>query len=222
MARTKIIPPNYGVEGPTEDPAILELRGQVQRAILATLFFAHGTPMLLGGDEFGRTQQGNNNAYCQDNEISWMDWRGLVDAGPTVARQLLQFTQRLTALRAARPSLRSESFLHSTVEVLPGIEDAAWFDETGEALSLDAWADAAAQMLSLRRAVLTDGTVDLTLLLVNASDQARDFTVPNQDLPWEVVLDSADPEREKMVVLTGAVHVAAMAVVLLAATVDSK
>jgi isoamylase len=213
---------NYGAEGPTEDPAILELRGQVQRAILATVFFAHGTPMLLGGDEFGRTQQGNNNAYCQDNEISWFDWHGLVDAGPTAARQLLQFTQRLTALRAARPSLRSEIFLHSTVEVLPGIEDAAWFDETGEALSLDAWADAAAQMLSLRRAVLTDGTVDLTLLLLNASDQARDFAVPNQDLPWEVVLDSADPDREKMVLLTGAVHVPAHAVVLLAATVDSK
>jgi glycogen operon protein len=212
---------NYGAEGPTEDPAILELRGRVQRAILATLFFAHGTPMLLSGDEFGRTQQGNNNAYCQDNEISWVDWSGLLEAGPTTAQQLLRFTQRLTALRSARPSLRSERFLHSAVEVLPGIEDAAWFDETGEALSLAAWADGAAQMLSLRRAVLTDDTVDLTLLLCNASDQPRDFIVPNQDLPWEMLLDSADPDREKMLSPNGAVHVPAHALVLLGATVHS-
>jgi glycogen operon protein len=212
---------NYGAEGPTEDPGILELRGRVQRAILATVFCAHGTPMLLGGDEFGRTQQGNNNAYCQDNEISWVDWSGLLEAGPTAAQQLLRFTQRLTALRSARPSLRSERFLHSTVEVLPGIEDAAWFDETGEALSLTAWADAAAQMLSLRRAVLTDGAVDLTLLLCNASDQPRDFIVPNQDLPWELLLDSADPDREKTLLPNGAVHVPAHALVLLGATVHS-
>ena len=131
--------------------------------------------MLLGGDEFGRTQQGNNNAYCQDNEISWVDWRGLLEGGSARAQQLLRFTQRLTALRAARPSLRSESFLHSTVEVLPGIEDAAWFDETGEALSLTAWADAAAQMLSLRRAVLTDDTVDLTLSVTQRLGPAARF-----------------------------------------------
>ncbi len=212
---------NYGAEGPTEDPAILDLRGRVQRAILASVLCAHGTPMLLAGDEFGRTQQGNNNAYCQDNEISWVDWRGLLEGGSARAQQLLRFTQRLTALRAARPSLRSESFLHSTVEVLPGIEDAAWFDETGEGLSLTAWADAAAQMFSVRRAVLTDGTVDLTLLSFNASDQPRDFIVPNQELPWEVLLDSADPDREEMILPNGAVHVPAHALVLLGATVRS-
>ena len=66
---------NWGVEGPTDDPAIHETRGRVQRAMLATVFFSHGTPMLLAGDEFGRTQHGNNNAYCQDNEISWLDWK---------------------------------------------------------------------------------------------------------------------------------------------------
>ena len=66
---------NWGVEGPTDDPAIKETRARVQRAMLATVFFSQGTPMLLAGDEFGRTQRGNNNAYCQDNEISWLDWK---------------------------------------------------------------------------------------------------------------------------------------------------
>ena len=68
---------NHGVEGPTDDPAIVALRERQKRNLLATLLLSQGTPMLLGGDEFGRTQQGNNNAYCQDNEISWLDWRGI-------------------------------------------------------------------------------------------------------------------------------------------------
>ncbi len=210
---------NYGAEGPTEDPGILELRARVQRAILATVLVSHGTPMLLGGDEFGRTQQGNNNAYCQDNDMSWVDWRGLLDAGPTAAQQLLRFTQKLTALRRAHPSLRSELFLHSTVEILPGIEDVAWFDESGEGLSLEAWADAAAQLLSVRRAVLNGESADLTLLLFNASDQPRDFTIPNQDLPWEITLDSAHPDRDITALPAGSVPVAAHSLILLAATV---
>src|SRR5205085_745283 len=86
---------NWGVEGPTEDPVILEIRRRLQRAMLLTVMFAHGTPMLLGGDEFGRTQRGNNNAYCQDNEISWFDWR-LANSGG--GRRLTNFVGRLIAL----------------------------------------------------------------------------------------------------------------------------
>src|SRR5215470_5705608 len=95
---------NWGVEGPTDDPTILDTRARVQRALLATLLLAQGTPMLLGGDEFGRTQRGNNNAYCQDNEISWFDWR---QAASDEGRRLTAFVQRLVALRHRHAVLRS-------------------------------------------------------------------------------------------------------------------
>src|SRR5690606_16260434 len=91
---------NCGVEGPTDDPEILELRERQKRNFLATLFFSQGMPMLLGGDEFGRSQGGNNNAYCQDNEISWFDWN-LSDRD----RELIEFTRRLVDLRAKHPVL---------------------------------------------------------------------------------------------------------------------
>ena len=93
---------NWGTEGPTDDPAILETRGRVARALLATVAFSHGTPMLLGGDEFGRSQGGNNNAYCQDNEISWYDWSLLSEPA---GKALHAFTRRVLALRAAPPPL---------------------------------------------------------------------------------------------------------------------
>jgi glycogen operon protein len=208
---------NYGVEGPTEDTGILAVRSAVQRAMLATVLFCHGTPMLLAGDEFGRTQQGNNNAYCQDNEISWVDWRPLLH-GEAEAITLRDFTRRLTALRAAHPSLRSPRFLHGTQEVLPGLTDVAWFDERGEPLSMAGWADSAAQLLALRRAVLNGAAADITLVLFNASEQAREFTVSDSDLPWEIALDSAQPDASP-VPATAPVRVAAHAVVLLTAKV---
>ncbi len=147
---------NHGAEGPTDNPEILRLRAAKKRAMLTTLFLSHGTPMLLAGDEFGRTQQGNNNAYCQDNEISWVDWSALLDQAPNAQKSLLHFTRRLIALRAAHPSLRSEKFLHGRVEILPGIQDVAWFDEAAQPLDQAAWDDAGAQMIMLRRAVVQD------------------------------------------------------------------
>src|SRR6202166_2207149 len=98
---------NCGAEGPTEDREINKLRERQKRNMLATLFFSQGTPMLLGGDEFGRTQQGNNNAYCQDNEISWVDWEGIDEQG----RALTEFVSNLTALRHTLPGLRCGRFL---------------------------------------------------------------------------------------------------------------
>ena len=120
---------NWGVEGETTDTAILKTRGRVQRAMLASVLFAHGTPMLLAGDEFGRTQRGNNNAYCQDDEISWLDWRMLeTPAG----RELHDFTSRLISLRREHAALRSRHFLHGRSEVAPNIFDIAWFEASGE------------------------------------------------------------------------------------------
>ena len=97
---------NCGAEGPTEDKAVLALRLRQRKNLLATLLLSQGTPMLSGGDELGRTQRGNNNAYCQDNEISWFDWQ-LGDR----ARGLLEWTRRLIALRAAHPVFRRAEFL---------------------------------------------------------------------------------------------------------------
>src|SRR5207302_2025943 len=109
---------NWGAEGPTDDKAIRETRARVQRAMLATVMFADGTPMLLGGDEFGRTQRGNDNAYCQDNEISWFDWK---QAGSPEGRMLGAFVARLIALRRQHPVLRSGRFLHGRHSPAPGV-----------------------------------------------------------------------------------------------------
>lgn len=211
---------NHGTEGPTEHEDILRARETTKRAILSTLFLSHGTPMLLAGDEMGRTQQGNNNAYCQDNEISWVDWSAVLNPGHNREKSLIYFTGRLIALRTAHPSLRSEKFLHGNTTIMAGLNDVAWFDETGETLSMAAWSDSVAQLLALRRAVLNGTTIDITLVLFNASTHARNFTVPNPDLPWEILLDSANPDLKTQKPTARHVTVAASAVVLLGATVS--
>jgi glycogen operon protein len=109
---------NHGAEGPTEDPAIIALRERQKRNMLATLLFSQGTPMLLGGDEFGRTQKGNNNAYCQDNEISWVNWQ-IGDDGQALTR----FVERLTALRRRYPVLRQSRFLTAQWNEQHGVKD---------------------------------------------------------------------------------------------------
>ncbi len=208
---------NWGVEGPAGDPAIRAVRQRVQRALLATLLFSHGTPMLLGGDEQSRTQQGNNNAYCQDNEISWFDWSAMTDADDNAVQQLYRFTARLIALRKAHPSLRTDRFLHGKTEPLPGVATVGWFDETGAGISEAAWADAPAQLMALRRAALTNNTVDLTLTFLNASHEDRHFAVPPPHISWEIKLDSSDPAMRPAKLHGLSVKVAAHSVVLLAA-----
>src|SRR5579863_4639717 len=174
---------NWGAEGETEDPAINALRGRVVRAILATLFISHGTPMLLGGDEIGRTQRGNNNAYCQDNEISWYDWRPVLQPNhrhSSGTQGLIPFIAQLAALRRAHPTLCSVRFLHGQQELLPGVADVAWFDEAGNLLTQAAWEDPVAKLLAVRRAAAlndADDMVDITLALLNASAEDREFVL---------------------------------------------
>ncbi|MCX7685425.1 MAG: glycogen debranching protein GlgX [Acetobacteraceae bacterium] len=182
---------NWGAEGPTQDPAIRRTRGRVARALLATLFAAQGTPMILGGDEMLRTQRGNTNAYCQDNEISWLDWS--LAATPEGA-EMLGFVRRLAAIRAAHPSLRHDAFLHGAAEPLPGIPDISWFGAEGEALSPEAWARPEERVLALRRLVREAGVVDATLVLVNAGPEAREIRLPAPPLPWRLLLCSAEPD----------------------------
>ena len=183
---------NSGVEGPTTNPAVLALRAQRSRAMLTTLLLSFGVPMLLGGDELGRTQGGNNNAYCQDNEISWVDWSA-VDA------ELLSFTRDLVAFRQCHPVFRRHRFL-------TGIEAAelGWFTPAGTPMTQANWDDGNALALG----VYLDGSDapdtgpdgqplldDDFLVLVNAWWEPLEFTIPNcrPGLAWEVEIDSFDP-----------------------------
>jgi isoamylase len=210
---------NWGYEGPVEDTDIIALRETVKRSMLATLFFSHGTPMLLGGDEMGRTQQGNNNAYCQDNEISWVDWSGLLSDSETPAQTLVRCVSRMTALRKRHPSLRSGNFQHGTTEILPGLPDTSWFDEQGSELAPESWTNGAAQMLSVRRAALNGDSVDITLFSLNASHEDRDYVLTNPELEWILQLDVANPEIEPKAVAASAIKVKAHSAVLLTAVV---
>lgn len=186
---------NWGAEGETDDAAVNETRGRVQRALLATLFLSHGTPMLLAGDEFGRSQRGNNNAYCQDNEISWLDWNL---ARSAKGEALTRYTRRLIALRRSHPVLRCRAFLHGKEELAPGLLDIDWFDERGERLTPEAWNDGGHQLLMLRRAARSaDGNIDILALLLNPLHENREFVLPSPIAETRLLVDSAQPDDEE-------------------------
>jgi glycogen operon protein len=183
---------NWGVEGPTDDPAILQIRRRLQYAMLATVLLAQGTPMLLGGDEFGRTQQGNNNAYCQDNEVSWFDWQR---ANSPEGQALSRFVARLTRLRHRFPVLRYAQYLHGKDEPAPGVPDIAWFDDKGELLSSAAWNNPQERVMALRRAGNgIEGGVAVLNCLFNPTADDRLFVLPPPEGTTELLLDSAEPE----------------------------
>ncbi|GAC1626959.1 MAG: hypothetical protein NVS9B10_15410 [Nevskia sp.] len=182
----------------------------MQRALLATLMFSHGTPMLLGGDEFGRTQQGNNNAYCQDGPLSWFDWTQIEsEAG----LRLRGYVARLIAARRAHRSLCAESFMHGREIVADALIDIAWFDESGAAMTAEKWDFFEGRLLSVRRAVQRD----VTLLLINNTAEQRRFALPAPVPGWRLVVDSAQPEAAERAVADSSLDVAARSVVLLAA-----
>ena len=183
---------NHGIEGPTDDPAIEAARLRSMRALLATLLLSQGTPMLLAGDEFGRTQNGNNNAYCQANEISWVDWN-LLPSG----RDLLRFVQRLTRLRATYPVLRRDRFFTGTV--VDGVRDADWMHPRGGPMREEDWGDNALRcfaMLLDGRAPSGGETGDTVLIMLNAGTEPEPFAMPNSThgTEWTLVLDSSDPD----------------------------
>jgi glycogen operon protein len=183
---------NCGVEGPTSDPGTLTLRARQQRAFLATLMLSFGVPLLLGGDELGRTQRGNNNAYCQDNEISWYDWS-------TVDQGLLAFTRRLISFRQAHPVFRRRRFLAGTEA-----SELGWFTPSGRPMAGVDWADTQARCI----AIYLDGSDDpdraddgrpLTdddfLVLINSWWEPLDFTLPTlrPNQHWCAEIDTFDP-----------------------------
>jgi isoamylase len=183
---------NWGVEGPTDEADILDTRQRLQRALLATLVLAQGTPMLLGGDEFGRSQHGNNNAYCQDNEVSWLDWK---QAESAEGRALTAFAERVIALRHRHAVLRAPRFLHGQDELAPGIRDIAWFDVSGEQVSNDSWNNPEERRLVLRRAGRNgDGRLSILTAFFNATAEDHSFRLPPPGLPARLLLDSAQPD----------------------------
>ena len=206
---------NWGAEGPTEDQGIIEARLRATRAMLTTLMLSLGTPMLLGGDEFGRTQQGNNNAYAQDNEISWFNWEQLEsDAG----RALSDFVARLTAVRRTYPLVRSRSFLHGEVEVAEGVLDIDWFDERGVKMTPEDWQNPMGKALVMRRVRRReDGALEAVTMMMNAAEEPLTFTFPPPLLDRLLVVDSADPQCEEREV-GESIEVQAHSVVLVVGT----
>ncbi|HJX00943.1 MAG TPA: glycogen debranching protein GlgX [Terriglobales bacterium] len=192
---------NMGAEGPTDDPAILCTRERQKRNFLATLLLSQGVPMLLGGDEIGRTQRGNNNAYCQDNEISWYDWN--LDERHT---QLLEFTKRLIELRRAHRNFRRRKFyqdrvIHHSVE-----KDIAWYTAEGREMTEEewnaGWARSIAVMFNGQTLNMIDDfgqpvTDDTFLIVLNSSDQNVPYTLPPppNNSAWEVVLNTAQDKH---------------------------
>ncbi len=191
---------NCGAEGPSDDPAVRELRARQQRNFIATLLLSQGVPMLVAGDEMGRTQHGNNNAYCQDNEASWLDW-----ALDDEREALLAFTQQMVALRAAHPVFRRRDFFQGRPLHGGGVRDIIWLQPDGSEMTDDAWrqghARALAVFLSGDAITETDGRGrelrdDSFLLLFNADALALEFRVP-QDLArgdGELLVDSSQAE----------------------------
>jgi glycogen operon protein len=208
---------NWGAEGPTNDPEVQATRDQVRRAMLVTLFSSLGTPMLLGGDEFGRSQAGNNNAYCQDNALNWFDWD---QTRSEQGQALIAFVARLIALRKACSPLRSQTFLYGQAEPAPGVLDIDWFDERGEHLSPEDWNNPDGRALAMRRAaVRDDGGVEVITLLLNASSNPIAFTLPPpHTFNRRLLIDSAAPQApEREIEGDGTIEVGAHAAVLLAA-----
>ncbi|MBV9382856.1 MAG: glycogen debranching protein GlgX [Streptosporangiaceae bacterium] len=189
---------NCGVEGPADDPAILEIRMRQQRNFLVTLFCAQGIPMLLAGDEMGRTQGGNNNAYCQDNELSWLDW-----ARAASERDLLEFTERLAGLRRAHPVFRRRRFFRGQPSA-DGPADLVWLTPGGQEMTEADWQAGYAKSVAvfLNGEAITEPdprgdpvTDSKFLLLFNAAAEPVKFTLPDTRLcgDWEVVIDTTSP-----------------------------
>jgi glycogen operon protein len=177
---------NCGAEGQTDDPAIVNLRRRQMRNFLATLFLSQGVPMLQAGDEFARTQRGNNNAYCQDNDVSWIDWRLR-----TTNHDLLEFVRLLAQLRRLHIEFRRETFLKGAAS-RAGVKDVTWLNVRGTEMTQSEWHDADLRALGVWFGEHT-GSVEHLLLLVNSSDSETSFGLPDAPAqgPWICLFDTA-------------------------------
>ncbi|HEX8081764.1 MAG TPA: glycogen debranching protein GlgX, partial [Jatrophihabitans sp.] len=207
---------NCGVEGPTDDPEVNELRARQQRNFIATLFLSQGVPMICHGDELGRTQQGNNNGYCQDNELTWIDWE-------SADTDLMAFTRKVTELRRTHPTFRRRRFFDGRPVKRQGegapLPDIAWLRPDGSEMTEDDWGSgfgrAVAVFLNGEAITGTDdrgGRVidDSFILCFSAHHEPIEFTPPSelQHSSWQVVLDTAataaDEDADIKPILPGA------------------
>ncbi|MDX6538667.1 MAG: isoamylase [Gaiellales bacterium] len=212
---------NCGVEGPTDDPEVTALRERQQRNFLTTLILSQGVPMITAGDEMGRTQRGNNNAWCQDNEISWLDWN--LD-GPR--EDLLAFTRRLIELRRTHPIFHRTQFLSGKGSP-SGLPDAWWFRPDGRRMNAGDWQNGASHALGVFFNGRSIGSVDAHgepvldasfVLLLNAHHEDITFTLPPRRFGprWQVELSTAHPNAPHVLLTArGGAHVSARSLLLL-------
>jgi len=173
---------NLGAEGDTDDPAVIERRDRQKRNFLASLFFSLGVPLIQAGDEFGRTQHGNNNAYAQDNEISWIDWNGRTPRDLALA----DFTRMVIRMRKGHPAFARDAFFHGTVNPKTGRKDISWLRDTGGEMNDGDWNAA------LRTVGVYFGARPLLAILFNAADNDVEFHLPDADtIEWTLALDTA-------------------------------
>jgi len=209
---------NCGVEGPTDDPGVLALRRRQMRNLLATVFLSQGVPMLLAGDEFGRTQQGNNNAYCQDNEVSWVDW-GLLEQNATLA----EFTHRLVDLRRSRLWLRRDTFLKGAQRPAT-LRDVAWLHPSGREMTEEDWNHtglrALAILMNAQASAKKAASGGDLLIAFNADDAPTTMTLPRAQHgeSWAVVFDTMDevqPATQRVLRCNEALEIGPRSTVLL-------
>ena len=195
---------NCGIEGPTDDAAVNAERGRLARALLATVLLAQGTPMLAAGDELGHSQQGNNNAYCQDNPVSWIDWQAADEA-------LAAFVARLAALRRELPALRQPRWLSDHLRA-DGGTDVDWRDPAGHEMTVGRWHDTEQRCLTVTIAPQEAAPV---LLIFNAEPRRNDCALPAGR--WRCRFDSSDPAAAERVLEGGIIDAPAQSVLLLQA-----
>jgi glycogen operon protein len=203
---------NGGVEGPTGDPAIKALRARQVRNFLATLLLSQGVPMISHGDELGRTQRGNNNAYCQDNDLTWIDWN-LNDE----RRALIDFTAALIHLRLAQPTLRRRKYFQGRSIRGGEVKDVAWLTPDGREMDDEGWNQDFVRSIGMMLAGDAIEEVDergehiigdTLLILLNAHDDSVPFTLPTlePDRHWQRVFDTVDPRFEERDFTNGTVY----------------
>jgi glycogen operon protein len=204
---------NCGAEGPTDEPQIVELRARKMRSFLATLFFSQGVPMLLSGDELGHTQKGNNNAYCQDNELTWLNWNLNEEQ-----ERLLRFVRRVIEIRHEQPVFQRRRFFHGQAIGAEESPSIAWLNVDGTEMTSDAWTNGFTKCLGV---VFVGASIDVDkhgeeiagdtlLLLVNADHgDPISFTLPDMDgqQPWQRLLDTAEVKLDKTLLKPGDTYV---------------
>lgn len=205
---------NCGVEGPTDEPAVIQLREKKQRAFLATLLLSQGIPMLYSGDEVGHTQHGNNNAYCQDNEITWMSWNRSPES-----ESLLKFVKRVIGILHSQPAFQRRRFFHGKRLRGNNTPEIMWLDASGQEMSVEAWNSANVRSLA---AHYFGGTIDIDqygepivcdhLVVMFNADHEQDisFVLPKLQTgeAWTLLVDTNDAEAEERAITSGSFELA--------------